>query len=122
MTDIPATSYIDGGRTLFTVSINDPHVVISSTCEVLYGTDENNYCFKLVRNTLQQFSFQENPNLNKISDYSFYLCKNLIKADLSNCNKLTYIGKYAFGSCTSLSSVNLPEGLQKVMSYAFYND
>lgn len=119
MTDILDSSYINGGKTLLIVGLTKPHLIISSNCEKIAEGTQDSYCFKPVRNTLEQFSFHDNPKLTRIGNYSFYFCLKLTTVDLSPCTKLSSIGCYAFYNCSSITTFILPEGLQNISQYSF---
>lgn len=118
MTDIPNASYINNFQTLLSVQSDEPDLIISSKCEVIYGKDENEYAFRAVTSTMKSFSFQSNPLLRLINNYAFYQCSSLTNIDLSQCTKLTSIGKYAFAYCSSVTNILLPEGLTTIGTYS----
>ncbi|EAY15940.1 surface antigen BspA-like [Trichomonas vaginalis G3] len=113
--------YIDNSRTLYKVQEGKTDIVILSQCEVIFGKDKSNYCFQLATDSLKSFAFEPNPNLRSIGSYAFYNCVNLLSIDLQMCTKLEYIGEYAFYNCKSVTAITLPEGLQSIKSYCFYN-
>ena len=41
-------------------------------------------------------------------------CKSLLRVDLKGCTKLTQLGKFVFGECSSLTSVTLPDGVTQL--------
>ena len=57
---------------------------------------------------LQTITFSGTPKLTTIEEDAFYDCVNLTKLDLTNCNKLTSIGDYAFMYTNKLSLVTFP--------------
>lgn len=57
--------------------------------------------------------------LTTIGDNAFEYCRGLEEIIFSDQGLLTFIGKSAFDKCISLQSVNLPEGLYALGSYAF---
>lgn len=76
-------------------------------------------CFKNCRNTLKRFYFQSNPQLKIIKDGAFYGCKLLEEIDLSKCINLKQIESSAFSHCSNVTSLKLPEGLEKIGFAAF---
>lgn len=60
------------------------------------------------------------PNtLKRIGDYAFDKCKTLTSVDMSDCDRLAYIGKRAFAQNTSLSTVKLSNGVKTLGEAAF---
>ncbi|EAY10146.1 Leucine Rich Repeat family protein [Trichomonas vaginalis G3] len=118
MTDILESSYINIGKTLLTVGLAKPHLIISSKCETIIDGSKDSYCFKPVRTTIEQFSFQDNPKLTSIGSYSFYNCTNLKSIDLSKCTELIILGQYAFAKCNAVTTIILPEELRTISSYS----
>ena len=49
----------------------------------------------------------------------FFACKSLLRVDLKGCTKLTLVGKWVVGQCTSLMSVVLPDSLTQLGEGAF---
>jgi len=49
----------------------------------------------------------------------FFLCNSLLRVDLKGCTKLISVGDGAFGDCTSLTSVVLPDSLRQLGESAF---
>ena len=58
-------------------------------------------------------------NITAISSMAFFECPNLKEVIIAEGSQLKSIGTYAFASCRSLESINLPEGLEKIDSTAF---
>ena len=56
--------------------------------------------------------------VEKISDYAFAYCQNLISADIPDSVRV--IGDRAFEGCESLKKVRLPEGLKEIEEYTFF--
>lgn len=56
-------------------------------------------------------------SLNKIGDYLFSGCTQLISVKIPN--SVIYIGKIAFSGCTKLKSVNIPDKVDSIESSAF---
>ena len=52
-------------------------------------------------------------------DAPFFACKSLLRVDLKGCTKLTLMGKWVVGQCTSLMSVVLPDSLTQLGEGAF---
>ncbi|EAX94931.1 surface antigen BspA-like [Trichomonas vaginalis G3] len=114
MTLIPDAYYHDPGAVLKDVKMSDPDLIISSSCTEIYDS-----AFLYSKNTLQSFTFQENPQLTKIGSNAFYSCASLTKIDLSKCSLLQTISTRAFYQCKSVKSLLLPDGLQEILSVAF---
>lgn len=58
-----------------------------------------------------------------IKEWAFvpnYGSDSITSVDMTNCSKMKYIGKYAFDGNKSLVSVKLPELLEVIYEYAFY--
>lgn len=53
-----------------------------------------------------------------VSSYAFQNCTNLQKVTITGTSSAT-IGEYAFNGCTALSTVELPEGLNRIYAHAF---
>lgn len=53
-----------------------------------------------------------------IDNYAFYQCTNLTEVVINGC--VSFIGKSAFNGCSSLTSINLPEGLTVLGDHALY--
>ncbi|EAX94932.1 surface antigen BspA-like [Trichomonas vaginalis G3] len=111
--------YHDPGAVLKEVKQSDPDLIISSRCTEIFGDSETTAAFYYSRDTLQSFSFEQNPQLTKIGSYSFYKCTKLTSIDLSSCTKLITIGEKAFCLCSSVQNLLLPEGLKTIFKYAF---
>ena len=58
-------------------------------------------------------------NMTKVYDYAFYNNTTLAEVDFSRSPNLTDIGKYAFSSCSKLTSIHLPSSLKKIEASAF---
>ena len=57
--------------------------------------------------------------VTRIGDYAFYSCYSLFSINIPD--NVTSIGNYAFYSCYSLSSVNIPDSVTRIGSAAFYS-
>jgi len=55
-----------------------------------------------------------NLALERVREAPFIDCKSLLRVDLKGCAKLTSVGRWVFGQCTSLTSVVLPDSLTKL--------
>lgn len=99
-----------------TVSSKSPNIIISSKCETIFGSDQNNYAFRIAKDIVETFAFQNNPNLRYINNYAFHSCTKLRSVDLSMCTKLEKLGSFSFSKCLSVTTFILPEGL-KVIGY-----
>ena len=96
-------------------------VEIKSSCTSIFGESATNYAFKDVTGILVSVTFEEDPKLQTISQYSFYKCTQLQEIDLGKCNKLQSIGNYAFSECSGLSKVIFPSSLTSLGQYSFSN-
>lgn len=56
-------------------------------------------------------------NVEKIGDYAFYGCKNLVNIKLSN--NANEIGEYAFYDCNNLSTISVPASVKTIGDWAF---
>ncbi len=54
-----------------------------------------------------------------IEESAFYDCRGLTDLEFSEESSLAYIGRRAFGNCTALAEVGLPDGLEEIDAYAF---
>ncbi len=68
-------------------------------------------------NSLQNCIF-DCPNAIQIADYAFYSCTSLRTIELPHT--IQQIGDYAFYGCTSLRTIELPHTIQQIGYYAFY--
>jgi len=57
--------------------------------------------------------------LTVLPDSTFQNCTALKKINFSDSGNLTAIGRYAFGDCTALESVTIPEGVTSIGRWAF---
>ena len=71
-------------------------------------TQISSYCFQDCKR-LSQVKFPENITVIRMD--SFKKCESLTKLDLSSYTKLHTIEKGAFGGCTGLTEVNLPQSI-----------
>ena len=55
----------------------------------------------------------------EINQRAFSQCDSLTTVELDQCTSLTSIGEWVFSGCTSLKSIDLPEGLTSIGDYAF---
>lgn len=109
----------------------EPTVILENTfrdCKQLKKSNIN-ISFKSV-NQVDAGAFQNCENMNfdmqndfsvlgKVGDNAFYGCKLLHNLSLKN---ISSIGKYAFAYCSSLSSIEFPDGYTfSVGAYAFAN-
>lgn len=58
--------------------------------------------------------------LEHIGRSAFYDCQSLKTFDLSSCQDLSEIGIFAFGYCSSLEEIYLPEFITEIKPYTFY--
>lgn len=58
--------------------------------------------------------------LEHIGRSAFYACQSLKTFDLSSCHDLSEIGMFAFGYCSSLEEIYLPEFITEIKPYTFY--
>lgn len=56
-------------------------------------------------------------NVEKIGNYAFYGCKNLVNIKLSN--NANEIGEYAFYDCNNLSTISVPASVKTIGDWAF---
>ena len=56
---------------------------------------------------------------DKEEEAPLYWCKSLLRVDLKGCTKLTQLGDFVFGDCSSLTSVTLPDGLTQMGDSVF---
>ena len=62
----------------------------------------------------------ENPKLQTIGPYAFYMCSLLQSIDLSCCTHLETISEYAFSGCSGVLEVHFPNtSLKTFKDYAF---
>lgn len=61
-----------------------------------------------------------NEVITKIAIQAFEECTRLKTIDLSGCTNLTVIGYLAFGQCSSIATLILPENLTRIDRVAFY--
>ena len=60
------------------------------------------------------------PALTGIGSWAFSQCQKLEILDIENCEKLEFIGDYAFSGCVMLTSFTIPEGTREIGKLAFY--
>ena len=65
--------------------------------------------------------FPEGCTLEKIAKGSFSGCSKLAYVSLENCQSLKTLGDSAFGSCTAIDELYLPDSLQTIGFQALYN-
>lgn len=58
-------------------------------------------------------------SITSIGKYAFGSCSSLPMLDLSDCTSLTTISDYAFNGCSSIETINLPNSLTSIGSYSF---
>ena len=71
--------------------------------------------------SIEHIIFEGNSSLISISDWTFSSSVNLQTIDFGANSQLQTIGEYAFGYCTNLTSITIPEGVTSIGSHAFYN-
>ena len=74
------------------------------------------YC----ENEIRSVSFEENSELISIYNFSFTHSK-IESADLSNCNKLSFLNGSIFDSCWYLETVKLPKNITSIGDRCFYD-
>ena len=77
---------------------------------------------EVFKNKFSIISFDELQyfiNLTTIGNYAFRSCTSLTSVEIPN--SVTSIGSYAFSNCTSLTSVEIPNSVTSIGSYAFSN-
>ena len=94
-------------------------ITIKASCLYFRTTNDKDYAFYNAKDSIETCYFEDNPQLQKISSYSFYGCSSLSFIDLEKCTALTEIGDYAFYGCSSLSSISFPQSLQYINTYSF---
>lgn len=62
--------------------------------------------------------FSGSPNLISIGNYAFYGCTSLTSIDLPE--GVTSISVHAFSGCTSMTSITISDGVTSIGDYAFY--
>ena len=65
--------------------------------------------------------FPEDCALEKIAKGSFSGCSKLSYVNLENCQSLKTLGDSAFGSCTAIDELYLPDSLERIGFQALYN-
>ena len=118
-----SSGYIDGvlyddNKSILKGASGKTTLTILASCKIIAGTTKDSYAFKDSANTLESFSFEENPLLETIQSYSFYYCQKLKSIDLSSCSHLTLIGDYAFYGCIKVESILLPKNLTTLNQYS----
>ena len=83
-----------------------------NTCINMNLNNNNINLQELINGNIEELS---DGALTSIGDYAFYSCKSLTSINLPVC---TSIGYAAFSSCTALNSINLP-ACTSIDSYAF---
>ena len=58
--------------------------------------------------------------ITHIGDYSFELCESITSVNFGNNSLLTSIGKRAFSSCISLTSITIPSRVQSIGESSFW--
>ncbi|EAX89581.1 surface antigen BspA-like [Trichomonas vaginalis G3] len=114
MSELDSKDYSTDGLTLLSVSSKSPNIIISSKCVTIFGSTDDNYAFRIAKDLVETFTFQNNPNLRYINSYAFYSCTKLRSVDLSMCSKLETLGSYSFSKCSSVTTFILPEGLKSI--------
>ena len=92
---------------------------IDSSYTEIYGESEKNYAFISSCDTLESFSFGEDPQLQIIRQFAFYNCSKLKSINLKPCTCLLSIGSQAFYQCSSVTSLELPDSLTSIGSNCF---
>lgn len=73
-------------------------------------TQIDKYFGDKVRNsTIKYIMFEEGSQLEKISQFCFSSCENLLEVDFSNCQKLLALERFAFHDCKSLERIIFPK-------------
>ena len=89
-------------------------LVLSGSGEVtsIYSAQYSEY-----GNTITTVKFADDSEITSIGKHAFGHCSSLSSVTIPEGVKK--IDEYAFVSCSNLSSIELPEGLEEVASYAF---
>ena len=87
------------------------------------GGGPSSYCFKEVKEVVEEVRFGADPQIRKIGEYTFFQCSKLKSVDFGSCKKLESILDFAFAECTSLVNLTFPmDGvLQNFSKYTFQN-
>ena len=72
-------------------------------------------------NIPKSVTFIGDDKASKSGDGTFYGCKALINVNFEEGSTLREIGRYAFDTCTSLSTLAIPSGVREIGSQAFRN-
>jgi hypothetical protein len=114
ITDMSATAGVcDPDTTKATGKDKIVSLVLPDAATRIKGGTSSNSTFKGFSN-LTRFSA---GSIVSIGDYAFFRCSSLTTVNLPE--GLTSIGEIAFSGCSSLTTVNLPEGLTSIGRFAF---
>lgn len=87
----------------------------SAQSGILYNKDGGKLICCPVSNTASTMNVTN--NVEAISDYAFYGCKNLVNVKLSN--SVNEIGEYAFYDCNNLSTISVSANVKVIGDWAF---
>lgn len=83
------------------------------------GESGENKLAKVLDGTVTEITASDLEGATKIRDYAFFSCISLMSVDIPN--SVTSIGKYAFSDCDSLTSIEIPNSVTSIGNYAFNN-
>lgn len=105
----------DGCQYLENITLDPENQYYKFESKTLFSGADNSTLFRVI-NTYSESVYVVPPYVINISKNCFYKLK--IKSILLH-NKITYIGKYAFYECKSLTSITLPENVISIKDYTF---
>lgn len=96
------------------------YTVAKNIVSIANGTSDQYFALNSIQ-TLKKVSFESPSSLKFLGHYSFYRCKFLEAADLSNCSSLENIGSFCFAECKSISRVIFPTNSKlEILGYASF--
>ena len=90
---------------------------IPSAVTVINGSSDRNGAPFYNNLSLVSVNFSENSSLTEIKNACFQNCSSLVSIDLPE--GVTSIGAHAFSSCSSLKEISLPNSLVTIANHAF---